>query len=45
MTDKRSVFLIMPFDEEFDPVYSGFIKPVLEDIGFNVVRADDIQNQ
>ena len=45
MADKKSVFLIMPFDEEFDPVYSDFIKPVLEKIGFNVVRADDIQSQ
>ena len=45
MIDKKSVFLMMPFDEEFEPVYSDFIRPVLDEVGFNVVRADDIQSQ
>ena len=45
MTDKPSAFLIMPFDEEFDVVYTGFIKPVLEGSGFSVDRADDIESQ
>ena len=40
-----SVFVLMPFDERFDPVYSGFIKRVLEQEGFKVSRADDIQSQ
>ena len=40
-----SVFLIMPFDEEFSDVYTHFIKPVLQQAGFEVVRADDIQSQ
>ena len=35
----------MPFGEEFDPIYVGFIKPVLEQAGFQVKRADDFQNQ
>ena len=45
MTNKLSAFLIMPFDEEFDAVYTGFIKPVLEGTGFSVDRADDIESQ
>ena len=45
MIDKPSAFLLMPFDEKFDKVYTRFIKPVLEDAGFNVNRADDIQSQ
>ena len=45
MTDNHSAFLIMPFDEEFDTVYKDFIKPLLESIGFNVERADDIESQ
>ena len=43
-----SVFVLMPFDEEFDYVYNDFLKPVfesLEDAQFQVTRADDIGNQ
>ena len=45
MTNKLSAFLIMPFDEEFDAIYTGFIKPVLEGTGFSVDRANDIESQ
>ena len=43
-----SVFVLMPFDEEFDFVYNDFLKPAfenLEDAQFQVTRADDIGNQ
>ena len=41
-----SVFVIMPFDEEFNDVYAEFIKPVLKDAGFSTVdHADDIESQ
>ena len=40
-----SAFVLMPFDEEFDPVYSEFIKPVLEGAGLDVSRADNIESQ
>ncbi len=39
-----SVFVLMPFREEFTPVYSSLIKPVLESQGFDVARADEIDN-
>ena len=45
MNDKPSAFLIMPFDEEFDAIYTDFLKPVLEGAGFSVDRADDIESQ
>ena len=45
MTNQLTAFLIMPFDEEFDSVYTGFIKPVLEAANFSVDRADDIESQ
>ena len=45
MNNKKSVFVLMPFDEDFDSVYEHFLKPVLEDAGLNVLRADDIQSQ
>lgn len=45
MSDKRSAFVIMPFDEEFEAVYTDFIKTVLEGAGLNVDRADDIESQ
>ena len=35
----------MPFDDAFDPVYDDFIKPTLSEIGYEVKRADDIENQ
>ena len=35
----------MPFDKEFDAVYEGFIKPALEEAGFEVDRADNIESQ
>ena len=43
--DKPSVFVLMPFDPEFDSIYDGVIKRGLELAGLSVKRADDIQNQ
>ena len=43
--DKPSVFVLMPFDPEFDSIYEGVIKSGLELAGLSVKRADDIQNQ
>ena len=45
MNNKKSVFVLMPFDEDFDSVYEHLLKPVLEDAGLDVLRADDIQSQ
>ena len=42
---KRSVFVLMPFDDDFQLVYDHFLKKVLEEVGFVVSRADDIQSQ
>ena len=42
---KPSVFVLMPFDPEFDSIYEGVIKSGLEQAGLSVKRADDIQNQ
>ena len=39
-----TVFVLMPLSEEFSPVYTAFIKPVMEGAGFAVRRADDIQS-
>ena len=36
-----NVFVIMPFDSEFDAVYRDLIKDPLEDAGYRVSRADD----
>ena len=40
-----NVFVLMPFDEDFDAVYKDFIKLVMEEVGFGVVRADEIKGQ
>ncbi len=44
-SSKPFAFVIMPFDDEFYSVYEQFLKPVLEDVGFRVYRADDILSQ
>ena len=36
-----NVFVIMPFDSEFDAVYLDLIKEPLENAGYTVSRADD----
>ena len=38
-------FVLIPFDQEFDPVYEDFIKPVLQEAGLVVSRADNIESQ
>ena len=45
MIEKASVFVIMPFNNDIDTVYTGLIKASLEGIGFEVARADDIESQ
>ena len=37
-----NIFVIMPFDSEFDDVYRDLIKAPLEENGHNVNRADDV---
>ena len=39
-----NAFVIMPFDHDFEVLYTDFIRPVLEQCGFDVERADDIEN-
>lgn len=42
--EKRSnhCFLLCPFSEPFNTIYSDHLKPVIEEVGFTVERADDI---
>lgn len=35
----------MAFDSEFDAIYSKYIKPSLQDLGYEVTRADSLLNQ
>lgn len=39
-----SVFVLMPFGTKFDDIYVRLVKNVLEDMGFLVERADDVQS-
>ena len=39
-----TTFVLMPLSKEFDGIYRDFIKPVLGEAGFDVLRADDIQS-
>lgn len=45
MPTNATAFVIMPFSEDFETVYTGLIKHSLEGLGFDVQRADDIENQ
>ena len=39
-----NAFVLMSFDNDFEALYTDFIRPVLEECGFAVERADDIEN-
>ncbi|MFX0136507.1 MAG: hypothetical protein ACFFDN_22900 [Candidatus Hodarchaeota archaeon] len=39
---KLNAFVLMPFDKEFNEVYTDLIKPAFEAVGYKVERADDI---
>ena len=48
MTEKKvlpSAFVIMPFSPDFNEIYNLFIASTLNEIGYNVFRADDIVSQ
>ena len=37
-------FVLMPFDEDFQVLYTDFVRPSLEEAGFDVEKADDIES-
>ena len=45
MSEFPKAFVIMPFDAEFTPIYEQLIKPALEEVGYEVLRADSFFNQ
>ena len=45
MTRKASAFVIMPLSDEFNSVYTDFIQNSLNEVGYEVERADDIESQ
>ena len=40
-----SAFVLMPFSDEMTEVYDGLIRPALEEAGYDVIRADDLEHQ
>ncbi len=42
MSEKPRVFVIMPFDAEFNSIFNKIIKPALEGVGYDVLRADSL---
>ncbi len=38
-------FILIPFDQEFDVIFNKLIKPALEEVGYEVKRADSFLNQ
>jgi len=40
MADLPKAFIIMPYDDEFDAVYTHVIRPALKEAGYQVARAD-----
>lgn len=45
MEKRPSAFVIMPFDSEFTEVYESFLAPILKEVGYEVLRADDLYGQ
>lgn len=41
----KKAFVLMPFDQEFKPIYNDLIKPALESAGYEVERADSFMDQ
>ena len=37
-------FVLMPFDEDFQVLYTDFVRPALKEAGFHVEKADDIES-
>jgi hypothetical protein len=42
---QSDIFVIMPFASEFDPVYRGVIKPLMDDMQLRCVRGDEFASQ
>jgi len=40
--DKTLCFVLMPFDEKFNPIYENIIKKVVEEFGLKCKRSDEI---
>ena len=45
MTNKFKAFVIIPFEDEFDAIFDKLIKPPLEEIGYEVFKADSLLDQ
>lgn len=45
MSNVPMIFVLMPFDDEFDDVFEHLIKTPLEAMGYSVRRADSLFNQ
>ena len=45
MIERKFAFVIMPFGDDFDPIYEKLIKPAFSENGYEVKRADDIESQ
>ena len=45
MMQKKICFVLMPFKEEYRQVYDVVIKPTVESMGMNCIRADDLNTQ
>jgi len=43
--DHWKAFVLMPFDPEFQSVYEELIRPALEQVGYEVTRADSLLDQ
>lgn len=39
--DSKSIFVLMPFEEQFQTIYYNAIKPVVEALGYSVSKADE----
>lgn len=42
LVEKDLCFVLMPFREQFFRIYNEHIKPILQDVGLRVMKADDI---
>jgi hypothetical protein len=41
----RAAFILMPFEEPFNAIYTALVTPALSDVGYEVRRADSVLDQ
>jgi nucleoside 2-deoxyribosyltransferase/phage shock protein A len=45
MEEKKEAFVVLPFESDFNQVYNEVMEPALEEVGYEINKADSIDSQ